>query len=616
MGRTLEGRGRGAIERYRLRAVDLVRKLRRIHRSRGFVAAAWAGIARILTVPLATIYRRVLLRRVVFIGVTGSTAKTTTKDIIAAVLGGRFKGTKSAFNNNELFTIAQTILGVRPSHGFCVVEVAAVDSAHRRAIEGVTRLVRPKLAVVTNIGTDHLSTFGSVENIAAEKSKLVAAVPSHGLAVLNADDTLVALMKPACHGRVMLCGTGEGAALRATNVRSVWPDRLSFDLCYRGERHSVETRLCGEIWVYPVLAATAVGLEMGIPLAEILATIKGFAPFARRMEPVVRGGISFIRDDQKNPITSIPPALQFLAEARADRKIAVFGTISDYKGNSDRMFVSVAKQALAAADHVVFIGPRSKKCLKAAKNRGDDALRAFLDNGAAGRYLSGLLRPGDLVLLKGTNRDGLEALIAPQQSGMTAAIPMPKEQHRLRCIVGLGNIGEQYGDTPHNVGHRVVDLMAETHRAAWSDAGDAFLAVVGGTDGICLVKLKTEVNRSGPALGSVLARLGISPVESLIVHDDADLEFGKVRLREDGSDGGHRGVRSVLTALGTDQIRRLKVGVRMEGGRADLAKTVVTTMQPEYREKSEKACLEAAALLSRMIAGAEGKGMKEAGCSR
>ena len=598
--------GKGTIGRYRSRAIDLLRKLQHIRRNRGFLPAAWAAVARVLTVPLATLYRRTLLRRVVFIGVTGSTAKTTTKDLIATVLGGSFKGKKSAFNNNQLFTIAQTLLGVRPADDFCVVEVAAVDSSHRRAIEAVLALVRPKIAVATNIGTDHLSAFGSMENIAAEKSKLVAAVPPDGLAVLNADDALVAAMGQQCRGKVVLCGAREGAALQAMNIGSVWPDRLSFDMRYGTETHAVQTQLCGEIWAYPVLAAIAVGLEMGIALADILEAVRAIPPFSRRMEPVVRGdGVSFVRDDQKTPITSIPLALRFMAQARAVRKVVVFGTISDYKGNSDRMFVSVAKQALEVADHVVFIGPRSKKCLKARKDGAGDELRAFLDNDAAADFLSQLLRPGDLVLLKGTNRDSLDSLIqVPLQSGAVADVsaPVPAGGRRVRCVVGLGNSGEQYADTPHNIGYRVVDLMAEKLGMTWSESGDAFIAEAEAGGDLRLVKLKTEVNNSGPALGRVAKRMGIDASDCVIVHDDADLAFGVVRARENGSDGGHRGVRSVLREFGTDEIRRVKLGVKAAGRDMALAKKVVSAIAAEDREKAEGACREAVALLSAMAA--------------
>jgi aminoacyl-tRNA hydrolase len=375
---------------------------------------------------------------------------------------------------------------------------------------------------------------------------------------------------------------------------------------YGTETHAVQTQLCGDIWAYPVLAAVAVGLEMGIALADILETVRTIPPFSRRMEPVVRGdGVSFVRDDQKTPITSIPLALQFMAQARAIRKIVVFGTISDYKGNSDRMFVSVAKQALEVADHVVFIGPRSKKCLKARKDGAGDELRAFLDNEAAAGFLSRLLRPGDLVLLKGTNRDGLHALIqVPLRSGAAAdtAARVPAGARRVRCVVGLGNSGERYADTPHNIGYRVVDLMAEKLGIAWSETADAFIAEAQAGGDLCLVKLKTEVNKSGPALGRVAKRMGIDASECVIVHDDADLAFGVVRARENGSDGGHRGVRSILRAFGTDEVRRVKLGVKAAGHDMTLAKKVVSAIAPEDREKVEGACREAVALLSAMAA--------------
>ena len=159
-----------------------------------------------------------------FIGVTGSAGKTTTKDLIWAALSSRSLGLKSPGTHNAAQWVPRVVLEVRPDHDFCVMELGATGPA---SLDRPIALVRPKVAVVTNVGGDHRSSFRTLEATAAEKGKLVAAVPPNGLAVLNADDSLVLAMARRSRARVITFGLGEQADVRAEAVSSVWPDRLS-----------------------------------------------------------------------------------------------------------------------------------------------------------------------------------------------------------------------------------------------------------------------------------------------------------------------------------------------------------------------------------------------------
>jgi len=364
-----------------------------------------------LIIQLALLYRQ-WLRHVVFIGVTGSCGKSTTKELIAAVLASQLSGHKNHGNKNLPHHIARTILRVKPADKFCVLEIAAAIRGDKIPLEQPLRLVKPQIGVVTNIGTDHISAFGTMEAIAAEKGKLIEALPLHGTAILNADDTNVLAMQARCISRVITYGRAPEAMVRAENIRCSWPERLSFTVFFDGQSHAVHTQLCGAHLVPCVLAALAVGLAMGIPLATAVQAVQTVPPFEGRMSPVIRSdGVSFIRDDAKAPLWSIPPALQVVKEAKARRKIVVIGTIADYKGNSDRTYVSVARQALSVADYVIFVGSRASKCLKAKRHTQDGTLQAFHSVDAAAEYLRDLYQPGDLVLLKGVYHDHLEQLI-------------------------------------------------------------------------------------------------------------------------------------------------------------------------------------------------------------
>jgi PTH1 family peptidyl-tRNA hydrolase len=133
-------------------------------------------------------------------------------------------------------------------------------------------------------------------------------------------------------------------------------------------------------------------------------------------------------------------------------------------------------------------------------------------------------------------------------------------------IVGLGNPGERHEGTPHNVGRTVVDRLAASLSATWVQDADADLTHAEWKgEAVCLVKPTSVMNRTGPLLARLAQRLGVDHARCILVYDDLDLPLGSVRTRMRGSDGGHRGVRSIIEAFQTDEFRRVKIGVKREG---------------------------------------------------
>jgi PTH1 family peptidyl-tRNA hydrolase len=161
-------------------------------------------------------------------------------------------------------------------------------------------------------------------------------------------------------------------------------------------------------------------------------------------------------------------------------------------------------------------------------------------------------------------------------------------------VVGLGNPGEEYRDTRHNVGHRVVDALAHTLRADWRREGRS--AVAHGRwrgDMVYLVKPRAFMNVSGPPVAAALRILRLEPVQLILVHDDIDLPLGAVRVRMKGGHGGHNGVRSVIEALGTSDIRRVKVGIGRPAHKAQVADHVLATFEADERPAIDAAVDEA-----------------------
>ncbi len=164
-----------------------------------------------------------------------------------------------------------------------------------------------------------------------------------------------------------------------------------------------------------------------------------------------------------------------------------------------------------------------------------------------------------------------------------------------RVVVGLGNPGPEYRDTRHNVGQRVLDLLARRLRAFWRRDGSAVVAR-GQWRGepVRLIKPISFMNESGPVVAKALRRVEAGPADLILVYDDIDLPLGIVRLRMKGSHGGHRGVRSVIEALGTQEIKRVKVGIGRPDQKDDVPDHVLTSFERDELPAVDAAVAEAA----------------------
>ena len=163
-----------------------------------------------------------------------------------------------------------------------------------------------------------------------------------------------------------------------------------------------------------------------------------------------------------------------------------------------------------------------------------------------------------------------------------------------RVVVGLGNPGPEYRDTRHNVGQRVLDLLARRLRASWRRDGSAVVAR-GQWRGepVRLIKPITFMNESGPVVAKALRRVEAGPADLILVYDDIDLPLGTVRLRMKGSHGGHRGVQSVIEALGTQEIKRVKVGIGRPDQKDDVPDHVLTSFERDELPAVDAAVAEA-----------------------
>ncbi len=583
-------------------------------------------------ISVARRWRRVLTKPV-FVAIAGSVGKSTAKELTMGMLKTKAAtvGTGGSFNNIE--EIAKALLQIRPWHGFSVTELS---ESRVGWIAKETELLRPTIGVVTVIGNDHLSAYGSKEAIAAQILNLVLAIPPHGTAILNADDPLVLAMATQCKGKVITYGTSSKAQLRAEDIGSVWPDRFQLTLVFGDERSQLVTQMCGAHWVPSVLGSIGVGLAVGMSLEEAAAGISAIAPFEGRMQPVeTPNGVTFIRDDYKAPLWTLDACLEFLRFARTKRKILVIGEISDVGSEKAKKYVRIARAAQEVADIVVFVGPWASSTLRAQIPGKEYALRAFNHVREAAEFINSNTQPGDLVLLKGTNsQDHLLRVIlnlngsiacwrencnknlycnecsermrpsaAPSARLHKTSNPLtvpPQIVEKLKSkegeqfIVGLGNPWEKYQGTPHNIGYETVDKMAVELALAWMRHGDSLIAR-GHVRGkrICLVKIQLSINRSGEGLKQLSDDFSFSPEQCMLIYDDFALPLGLVRTKMRGGAGGHQGVASIIESFQNDSFRRVKIGVHPEGTGALNAEYLVAPFEAQSRQAVESAISEA-----------------------
>jgi len=352
---------------------------------------------------------RKFFRRTIFIAVTGSCGKTTTADLLAEILSAPCTRVLNRGTNDSPVGVIRSILLSRPWRDrHLVFEVSGHQPG---AIAPSARLIQPDVAIVTKVASDHRRQFGSLEATAREKSVLVTAVGPRGLVVLNADDPNVFAMRAKSSAQVITFGRAEQADLRLLSSESSWPPLLRLEVLWRGETFTVQSCLVGEHWSIAILAALAAALELGMDREKVLKAVAAFRPgFSRMSVHRTPDRRSFILDTWKAPHWGLKASLGFLKSVDAPRKTVVFGTISDYRGNSRMRYEEAARWALEVADRVLFVGPES---FKVSRLRASDAAQRIFELGTvreAAEFLRNDLREDEVIYVKSSRADHLDRL--------------------------------------------------------------------------------------------------------------------------------------------------------------------------------------------------------------
>ncbi|HLK20117.1 MAG TPA: UDP-N-acetylmuramoyl-tripeptide--D-alanyl-D-alanine ligase, partial [Bryobacteraceae bacterium] len=337
------------------------------------------------------------------VGVTGSAGKTSTKDVIAAMLAVEMPVAKTIGNLNNHVGLPLSILRVPQSARVAVLEMAM---NHAGEIRRLCQIALPLMGVVTNVGHAHKEAFDSIEEVAAAKRELIEALPSDGAAVLNADDPLVARFREVHRGRSITFGLGADADVRAENVEYT-AEGVSFSV--NGARFS--SSLLGRHSVLNLLAGIAVAGLYGIRPERLIEVVREISAGRMRGERIEHNGILILNDCYNSNPDAARAMIDVLRDTPAKRRIAVLGEMLELGRWSESLHRDLGNYVAERGINVlVGIRGEARHLVDAAQQAGQAVNAAFFfpEPTAAGDRIREIARPGDVILFKGSRGTQVE----------------------------------------------------------------------------------------------------------------------------------------------------------------------------------------------------------------
>lgn len=348
------------------------------------------------------------------VAVTGSSGKTTTKELLATVLELRGPVVAPVGSYNTDVGLPLTVLKADVNTRTLVLEMGARGAGH---IERLCRIALPDVGVVLNVGSAHLGEFGSRAGIASAKAEMVSSLTDEGTAVLNADNPAVMAMRRLTPARIVTFGTSPGCDVRVVDVELDDCARPAFALEHDGQRARVRLRLSGEHNAVNAAAAAAVGLSLGLSLADVAAALCEASPQRWRMQvEVTRGGVTVVNDAYNANPESMAAGLKAVAEMARQRGVrcwAVLGEMRELGPGSAEAHDAVGRLAVRLdVPRLIAVGEGARRIHLAASHEGSWAGESewVPDAESALRVLESDVRPTDIVLVKASRAVGLEAV--------------------------------------------------------------------------------------------------------------------------------------------------------------------------------------------------------------
>jgi UDP-N-acetylmuramoyl-tripeptide--D-alanyl-D-alanine ligase len=355
---------------------------------------------------LAANYRKSLPLKV--LAITGSNGKTSTKDFVAAVLGRRFRVTKTEGNFNNHVGLPRTILEATSEDEVGVWEIGM---NHPGEIAALAKIAAPNAGLITNIGIAHIEFMGSLEAIAMEKGALAEAIGPDGTVILNADDPFSPGIAARTKARVILAGTIGGAVCAGEITQSARGSE--FTILEGAHRCRAQLPVPGLHMIQNAMLAVAAGRAFGLSLEECAAGLTTAPLTKARLQIKEIQGVQFIDDSYNANPDSMKAALRTLVELDADgKRIAVLGEMGELGAESEQGHREVGETAATLeVDHLIAIGELGKIIAKAAQNAGLEKVAAVRSTSEAAELLGEIAAPGDLILIKGSRLARTEQVI-------------------------------------------------------------------------------------------------------------------------------------------------------------------------------------------------------------
>jgi UDP-N-acetylmuramoyl-tripeptide--D-alanyl-D-alanine ligase len=348
------------------------------------------------------------------IGLTGSSGKTTTKEMMAAIIGQKKNVMKTEGNLNNLIGLPQTIFRINDEYELVILEMGT--NTHGE-IKRLTQIAEPDIGLITNIGPAHLEGFGSIDGVREEKGDLFYNMDKNGIAIINLDDEHVRIIAEKWKGRRITFGMSSNADVSAKDIGKNSAKGMHFNLVIGAKMQKVEMKIIGSHHVYNALAAAAGAKAVGINDEMIVDGLKAFHPFSGRMEIIkLRNGAYLLDDSYNANPSSVREALMTLKDLKNHHNCYVFlGDMLELGAAADEMHRRIGMLIATIGVNALFLqGDFSAVTAAGAMEGGLLSQNIYFSSASEENmnYLKKNLKKGDWILVKGSRRMQMEKIAA------------------------------------------------------------------------------------------------------------------------------------------------------------------------------------------------------------
>ena len=353
---------------------------------------------------LARFYRRRF--DIPVIGITGSSGKTTTKDMVAAVLSTRYRVLATQGNLNNRLGVPLTLFNLS---AHCEVAVIEMGISERGEMRYLCEIAQPTIGMITNIGPAHIEFFGSVEGVAKAKGELLEYLDESSMTILNFDDLFLSKERAKVKGRLLGIGIEQICQFRGEGLKLDQKGFGHFSL----QGHSFHLSIPGKHNVYNALMAATAGWALDVPLQDAAKALENFALTKLRSQVLERNGIRMINDAYNANPASMRAALETLSQIAVDgRRIAVVGDMRELGAMTHDAHRELGREVgNRQIDALFALGDHASVVVEGGREAGVDQAWAYRDRDALTNALQAYLKPGDLMLIKGSRGIAMENIV-------------------------------------------------------------------------------------------------------------------------------------------------------------------------------------------------------------